>query len=167
MWFFYRGHFYIRVLCVHRCGCLIVYLYIQARLLHSFLTCPLYLMAGCRCRWSGGGARSLKSWYSKHNVCCPFQVHYGNQAFQNCHIYRNQFLSKSLPICTCMKHNPAMPFPFLNNSFYVSKLGVPIKTSISPYLLEEAMNGTVTVRPLPLGKLVNDRVSCFKTLICC
>lgn len=32
-----------------------------------------------------------------------------------------------------------------------SKLGVPIKTTISPTVLEEAMNGTVTVRPLPVG----------------
>ncbi|KAJ3683917.1 hypothetical protein LUZ60_014144 [Juncus effusus] len=32
-----------------------------------------------------------------------------------------------------------------------SKLGVPIKTTVSPTVLEEAMNGTVTVRPLPLG----------------
>lgn len=39
-----------------------------------------------------------------------------------------------------------------------SKLGVPIKTSISPYVLEEAINGTVTIRPLPLGRPVNDRV---------
>eukprot|EP00250_Pteridium_aquilinum_P018145 c23968_g1_i2 orf=396-1253(+) len=39
-----------------------------------------------------------------------------------------------------------------------SKLGVPIKTSISPYVLEEAIKGTVTIRPLPLGRPVNDRV---------
>lgn len=32
-----------------------------------------------------------------------------------------------------------------------SKLGVPIKTTVSPTVLEEAMNGTVTVRPLPVG----------------
>lgn len=39
-----------------------------------------------------------------------------------------------------------------------SKLGVPIKTTISPTVLQEAINGTVTVRPLPLGRPVNDRV---------
>lgn len=39
-----------------------------------------------------------------------------------------------------------------------SKLGVPIKTSISAYVLEDALNGTVTIRPLPLGRPVNDRV---------
>ncbi|KAH7428530.1 hypothetical protein KP509_09G005700 [Ceratopteris richardii] len=39
-----------------------------------------------------------------------------------------------------------------------SKLGVPIKTSISPTVLEEANNGIVTIRPLPLGRPVNDRV---------
>ncbi|MCO5577727.1 hypothetical protein L7F22_031559 [Adiantum nelumboides] len=39
-----------------------------------------------------------------------------------------------------------------------SKLGVPIKTTISAMVLEEAINGTVTVRPLPLGRSVHDRV---------
>ncbi|KAG0574068.1 hypothetical protein KC19_VG231700 [Ceratodon purpureus] len=39
-----------------------------------------------------------------------------------------------------------------------SKLGVPIKTTISATVLEEALNGTVTIRPLPLGRLVNDKV---------
>ncbi|XP_073393364.1 chaperone protein dnaJ 15 isoform X2 [Physcomitrium patens] len=39
-----------------------------------------------------------------------------------------------------------------------SKLGVPIKTTISATVLEEALNGTVTIRPLPLGRPVNDKV---------
>ncbi|XP_072994145.1 chaperone protein dnaJ 15-like [Typha latifolia] len=39
-----------------------------------------------------------------------------------------------------------------------SKLGVPIKTTISPTVLEEAINGTVTVRPLPLGSSVAGKV---------
>eukprot|EP00850_Spirogloea_muscicola_P006757 SM000032S12141 [mRNA] locus=s32:704055:707223:- [translate_table: standard] len=39
-----------------------------------------------------------------------------------------------------------------------SKLGVPIKTAISSTVLEEALNGTVTVRPLPIGRAVSDRV---------
>eukprot|EP00249_Psilotum_nudum_P020194 c27599_g1_i3 orf=669-1910(-) len=39
-----------------------------------------------------------------------------------------------------------------------SKLGVPIKTSISAYVLEEALSGTVTIRPLPLGRPVYDKV---------
>ena len=39
-----------------------------------------------------------------------------------------------------------------------SKLGVPIKTTISTSVLEEAINGTVTIRPLPLGRTVHDRV---------
>eukprot|EP00250_Pteridium_aquilinum_P010691 c19569_g1_i1 orf=619-1884(+) len=39
-----------------------------------------------------------------------------------------------------------------------SKLGVPIKTTISANILEEAINGTVTIRPLPLGRSVHDRV---------
>ncbi|KAL1828918.1 hypothetical protein ACET3Z_007330 [Daucus carota] len=39
-----------------------------------------------------------------------------------------------------------------------SKLGVPIKTTISANVLEEAMNGTVTVRPLPVGSLVSGKV---------
>ncbi|KAK4429884.1 Chaperone protein dnaJ 16 [Sesamum alatum] len=33
-----------------------------------------------------------------------------------------------------------------------SKLGVPIKTTVSATVLEEALNGAVTVRPLPLGQ---------------
>ncbi|CAN4121831.1 unnamed protein product [Withania somnifera] len=39
-----------------------------------------------------------------------------------------------------------------------SKLGVPIKTSISASVLEEALNGTVTVRPLPIGTSVSGKV---------
>ncbi|XP_058087131.1 chaperone protein dnaJ 15 isoform X2 [Magnolia sinica] len=39
-----------------------------------------------------------------------------------------------------------------------SKLGVPIKTTISATVLEEAMNGTVTVGPLPLGTSVSGKV---------
>lgn len=39
-----------------------------------------------------------------------------------------------------------------------SKLGVPIKTTISANVLEEAINGTVTVRPLPLGRSLHDKV---------
>ncbi|XP_073004164.1 chaperone protein dnaJ 15-like [Typha latifolia] len=39
-----------------------------------------------------------------------------------------------------------------------SKLGVPIKTTVSATVLEEALNGTVTVRPLPLGSSVSGKV---------
>eukprot|EP01018_Ginkgo_biloba_P022704 Gb_16860 [translate_table: standard] len=39
-----------------------------------------------------------------------------------------------------------------------SKLGVPIKTTVSATILEEALNGTVTIRPLPLGQPVHRRV---------
>lgn len=39
-----------------------------------------------------------------------------------------------------------------------SKLGVPIKTTISATVLEDALNGTVTVRPLPLGRPTSDKV---------
>ncbi|CAD5165958.1 chaperone protein dnaJ 15-like [Musa acuminata AAA Group] len=39
-----------------------------------------------------------------------------------------------------------------------SKLGVPIKTTIAANVLEEALNGTVTVRPLPLGTSSNGKV---------
>lgn len=42
--------------------------------------------------------------------------------------------------------------------FVYSKLGVPIKTTISANVLEEAMNGTVTVRPLPIGTSVSGKV---------
>ena len=50
-------------------------------------------------------------------------------------------------------------FWFLFSSVLVtSKLGVPIKTTISTSVLEEAINGIVTIRPLPLGRTVHDRV---------
>ncbi|KAI3744355.1 hypothetical protein L1987_57434 [Smallanthus sonchifolius] len=39
-----------------------------------------------------------------------------------------------------------------------SKLGVPIKTTVSANVLEEALSGTVTVRPLPIGTSVNGKV---------
>ncbi|KAM7276214.1 hypothetical protein ACFE04_018080 [Oxalis oulophora] len=39
-----------------------------------------------------------------------------------------------------------------------SKLGVPIKTTIYASVLEEALNGTVTVRPLPIGTSVSGKV---------
>ncbi|KAL8120835.1 chaperone protein dnaJ 15-like [Apium graveolens] len=39
-----------------------------------------------------------------------------------------------------------------------SKLGIPIKTTISANVLEDAYNGTVTIRPLPLGSSVSGKV---------
>ncbi|KAL8229959.1 hypothetical protein R6Q57_014859 [Mikania cordata] len=39
-----------------------------------------------------------------------------------------------------------------------SKLGVPIKTTISANVLEEALNGTVTIKPLPIGSSVSGKV---------
>ncbi|KAJ6726333.1 DNAJ DOMAIN (PROKARYOTIC HEAT SHOCK PROTEIN) [Salix purpurea] len=39
-----------------------------------------------------------------------------------------------------------------------SKLGVPIKTAISANVLEEALSGTVTVRPLPVGTSISGKV---------
>lgn len=42
-----------------------------------------------------------------------------------------------------------------------SKLGVPIKTTISANVLEEALNGTVTIRPLPIGTSFSAKVCCF------
>jgi hypothetical protein len=50
-------------------------------------------------------------------------------------------------------------FTFLINFTAYSKLGVPIKTTISPTVLEEAMNGTVTVRPLPVGTSATGKVN--------
>lgn len=40
-----------------------------------------------------------------------------------------------------------------------SKLGVPIKTSVSASILEEALNGRVSVDPLLLGQAVTKKVS--------
>jgi DnaJ-class molecular chaperone len=39
-----------------------------------------------------------------------------------------------------------------------SKLGVPIKTTVSATVLEEALNGLVSIRPLPLGQFISRRV---------
>ncbi|KAM1102862.1 hypothetical protein FF1_011597 [Malus domestica] len=39
-----------------------------------------------------------------------------------------------------------------------SKLGVPIKTTVSATVLEEALNGRVTARPLPLGHSITKKV---------
>ncbi|KAL9240911.1 hypothetical protein vseg_015077 [Gypsophila vaccaria] len=39
-----------------------------------------------------------------------------------------------------------------------SKLGVPIKTTVSATVLEEALNGRVTVSPLPLGQPLSRKV---------
>ncbi|XP_059445648.1 chaperone protein dnaJ 16 [Corylus avellana] len=39
-----------------------------------------------------------------------------------------------------------------------SKLGVPIKTTVSATVLEEALNGVVTFRPLPLGQPISKKV---------
>ncbi|KZV48373.1 chaperone protein dnaJ 15-like [Dorcoceras hygrometricum] len=39
-----------------------------------------------------------------------------------------------------------------------SKLGVPIKTTISANVLEEALSGNVTVKPLPIGTSVSGKV---------
>ncbi|XP_037495601.1 chaperone protein dnaJ 16 isoform X2 [Jatropha curcas] len=39
-----------------------------------------------------------------------------------------------------------------------SKLGVPIKTTVSATVLEEALNGVVSIRPLPLGQSITRKV---------
>lgn len=44
------------------------------------------------------------------------------------------------------------------NDLRVSKLGVPIKTTVSATVLEEALNGMVTVRPLSLGQPITKKV---------
>ncbi|PON95868.1 Terminal organelle assembly protein [Trema orientale] len=43
-----------------------------------------------------------------------------------------------------------------------SKLGVPIKTTVSATVLEEALTGLVTVRPLPLGQPISRKVEVEK-----
>ena len=42
--------------------------------------------------------------------------------------------------------------------FAYSKLGVPIKTTITANVLEEALNGIVTIKPLPIGTSVSGKV---------
>ncbi|KAG4393304.1 hypothetical protein GLYMA_03G059300v4 [Glycine max] len=44
---------------------------------------------------------------------------------------------------------------------FFSKLGVPIKTTVSATVLEEALNGLVTIRPLPLGHNISKRCVCL------
>ncbi|KAL3368290.1 hypothetical protein AABB24_009261 [Solanum stoloniferum] len=39
-----------------------------------------------------------------------------------------------------------------------SKLGVPIKTTVSATVLEEALNGSVSIQPLPLGQPLSKKV---------
>ncbi|ONK66489.1 uncharacterized protein A4U43_C06F8730 [Asparagus officinalis] len=48
-----------------------------------------------------------------------------------------------------------------------SKLGVPIKTTISANVLEEALNGTVTIRPLPLGTSFSGKLDLEKGMMDC
>ncbi|PON46564.1 Terminal organelle assembly protein [Parasponia andersonii] len=43
-----------------------------------------------------------------------------------------------------------------------SKLGVPIKTTVAATVLEEALTGSVTVRPLPLGQPISRKVEVEK-----
>ncbi len=44
-----------------------------------------------------------------------------------------------------------------------SKLGVPIKTTISAGVLKDALSGTVTIRPLPLSRPMTEKVGFFLT----
>lgn len=50
---------------------------------------------------------------------------------------------------------------------HVSKLGVPIKTTVSATVLEEALKGAVIIHPLPLGMPISKRVSYFFISISC
>lgn len=47
----------------------------------------------------------------------------------------------------------------LFKNLFGSKLGVPIKTTISTNVLKEALSGTVRVRPLPVGTSVSGKVN--------
>lgn len=49
---------------------------------------------------------------------------------------------------------------------YVSKLGVPIKTTVSATVLEEALNGLVIVRSLPLGQSITRKVMTLSLAVC-
>jgi hypothetical protein len=70
---------------------------------------------------------------------------------------------------SCVKNVQSEPFSLLrkwnNDVYFCSKLGVPIKTTISATILEEALNGTVTIRPLPLGRPVHDKVELLKEIL--
>jgi hypothetical protein len=50
--------------------------------------------------------------------------------------------------------------------FHDSKLGVPIKTTISATVLEEALNGVVDIRPLSLGEPISRKVRYLFWFVC-
>lgn len=70
-------------------------------------------------------------------------------------LFRWAFSSSLLTFQKCQD------LPYLFFLFGYSKLGVPIKTTISANVLEEALSGTVTVRPLPIGTSVSGKVCSF------
>lgn len=47
-----------------------------------------------------------------------------------------------------------------DHSIYTSKLGVPIKTTVSATILEEALNGAVSICSLLLGQPMRRKVTC-------
>ncbi|KAG5604338.1 hypothetical protein H5410_025830 [Solanum commersonii] len=47
-----------------------------------------------------------------------------------------------------------------------SKLGVPIKTTVSATVLEEALNGSVSIQPLPLGQPLCKKKGSERGLVC-
>ena len=87
-------------------------------------------------QWHGCGDWLVQPWHCQYHVCSTIQV-----IFWNVVAYPTAFANLHLDFCIIL-----------------SKLGVPIKTTISATVLEEALNGTVTVRPLPLGKSVSGKV---------
>ncbi|KAI3733562.1 hypothetical protein L6452_13006 [Arctium lappa] len=58
----------------------------------------------------------------------------------------------------CSNASNYLKLRFFSDAYCDSKLGVPIKTVVSATVLEEAINGTVTIQPLALGKPVSRKV---------
>lgn len=129
-----------------------------------------YFMFACRLL-----NQIAKSWSWIFQVWVPsiqcLQHFLGKKAeFASLPIPFNPFLllSGSRYFCLVLPFSGFPSFSSLTFSIHDSKLGVPIKTTVSATVLEEALNGLVTIRPLPLGQFISKRVSCcffFNSLI--
>lgn len=101
---------------------------------------------GCWIRKPGVGARSFKFGSCKYHVCRTIQVSSLQNLFSAFFILRLLIHNVFLIIC----HK--VIFQYCGFFHVISKLGVPIKTTVSATVLEEALNGVVSIRPLSLGQ---------------
>lgn len=120
----------------------------------------LYL--GCWFRKPRLGARSVEFGSCEHHVCCTFQVCFFFLFPSHFYLWKIKVLSDfhelyalSL-LVTIFTHQRKFHFHYF---LHGSKLGVPIKTTVSATVLEEALNGMVIIRPLLLGQPISKKVS--------